>query len=445
MRYLLILLICFNTHNILFGQKQEQHIIHQITFKGNEKTLENVLLREMTFQPGDTIQNLSEQISQSQTNLLNTRLFHHAKFHLIKHKKLVNVIVNVQERWYLWPIPIFEYADHNLATWVRRQEFDYLNYGLILEERNFRGRNEKIKFKIRRGIREQYGINYLFPRILNQPDVGGYLDISFFRQKEIHQSIVDQEYVDLESQKYIYHEGRSVLGIRWRPGLYYNHLFYGAYRQYRYDQAINSLFNEPVSQQFEYVSIGYTFNFFKGDYIAYPLRGNKLKLNTEYGLGEKDYFLTDISFSSHHPVANRFTLSYGFNGYASFTKQYPYFLFSGPGKTWYIRGFEDNAYQQDLLLNNRLQMKYTLLNHKTFHFNWIPTKKFNSPFLSIYINLFAEGGYGTNLIRDYSEISPMSFGAGIDFLTYYDWIGRLEVTVNNDEETFFNVHWGYIF
>ena len=44
-----------------------------------------------------------------------------------------------------------------------------------------------------------------------------------------------------------------------------------------------------------------------------------------------------------------------------------------------------------------------------------------------------------------AEVTPVSMGAGIDFLTYYDWIGRFEVAQNNNNEVFFNVHWGYIF
>jgi len=445
MRFLLPLAIILHINFMLFGQKQEPTIINEIIIEGNDKTHAKILYRELTFKEGDTIADLSAEISQSKKNLLNTRLFHYAKINIIRHKHLANILIKVQERWYLWPIPIFEYADYNLASWVRRKEIDYLNYGIILEERNFRGLNEKLKLKIRMGIREQYGINYAFPRLFNHPDIGGNIDLSYFRQKEIHQSIIDQQYVDIEKEHYIFREGRLIAGIRWRPEFFYSHFFYGGFRKYRYHQNIDTLFEEPTKHNLEYLAIGYTFKFFKGDYIMYPLKGNKLKVTTEYGFGSKDYFFTDLAFSSHYPVHPKFTLTYGFNGYASLTQQYPHFLYSGPGKTWYIRGFEDYIYHKDLLINNRLQLKYTLLKQKRFNFDWIPSEKFNAPFLSIFLNTFFEAGYGTNINGSPAEVTPVSIGAGIDFLTYYDWIGRFEVAQNNNNEIFFNIHWGYIF
>ncbi len=445
MRFLPALIILLHTSFALFSQKHDTTIINEIFFEGNAKTHEETLLRELTFKTGDTITNLNAKINQSKKNLLNTRLFHYAKVEVIRHKHFANILIKVQERWYLWPIPVFEYADYNLASWVRRKEIEYLNYGLILEERNFRGRNEKLKLKFRMGIREQYGINYSFPRIFNHPDIGGYVDVSYFRQKEIHQSIINQQYADFERDHYIFHEGRTIAGIRWRPGFYYNHLFYTGYRHYKYHKSIGTLFNKPLTPELKYLAVGYTFNFFKGDYIVYPLKGNKIKLTSEYGFGTSNYFYTDIAFSSHYPIHSRFTLSYGFNGFASFTNQYPHFLYAGPGKTWYIRGFEDYAYQKDLLLLNRIQMKYTALKKKSFHFKQIPSEKFNSPFLSIYINAFIEAGYGTSFNPEFSEVKPISIGTGVDFLTYYDWIGRFEIAHTNERKTWFNIHWGYIF
>ncbi len=430
---------------MVFGQNAAFTIIDKIEFEGNSKTKNNILLRELTFSKGDTVKNIEVEVQQSQENLYNTRLFHYVKPSITKENDSTTIIFKVQERWYLWPIPIFEYADPNLATWLRRKDIDYLNYGIVVEQRNFRGQNQKLRLKLRLGIREQYGIEYKFPQLGNNKDVGGYLESSFFRQKEIHSDIEDLQYIDIQADKYIYEEARAIAGIQWRPYYYSTHLFTGGYRFFSYNDSIDSLFGGPVLNKSHYISLGYTFNYFKGDYVVYPLDGTKLNIQSEVGLGKRSYAFTDIQFGVHRKLADRVTFSYGANAFISLTEQYPYFIFTGPAKNWYIRGFEDYIYQNDLMLLNRFQLKYTIVDHAQFHFDIIPSDKFNAPFLSIFCNAFAEVGYGTNIFNDFTHVTPISGGGGIDFLTYYDWIGRLEIAYNNLGETWFNVHWGYVF
>lgn len=444
--YRFILIIVFLSFaSSLVGQSTKELIINDIIIKGNDKTRHKIITRELTFQIGDTIQEITDELLKSQKNLINTRLFHTAYLDVIRQGNHINIIISVEERWYFWPIPIFEYADPNLATWVRRKRIDYINYGLILEKKNIFGLNQKLRFKLRRGIREQYAIEYNVPMLFNNNKVGVFSDFSYFRQKEIHQSINNYEYVDLKSEKYIYHELRAFGGINLRPAFYSRHKLYGGYRQYNYDKSITDLFDNNINNFQEYLSFGYTFNYFKGDYVMYPLQGSKMRLNNEFGIGAKSYAYSDFYFSIHNSIIQKVTFSYGLNGYLSYTKQFPYFVFAGQGKTWYIRGFEDYVYQNDLILVNRIQLKYTLLDRKQFEFDWIPSEKFSKPFLSIYINGFTELGYATNFIQDYDEELPISIGAGIDFLTYYDWVGRIEFVYNNKEETWINLHWGYIF
>ncbi len=445
MRFFLLGTILLLFHSILFGQNTERMVINQIEFNGVEKTKMHVLLRELTFSQGDTLHNAEEEIRKSQNNLYNTRLFHYVKYTFTQRNDSIAVTFNMQERWYLWPIPIFEYADPNLATWVRRKEIDYLNYGIVVEQRNFRGLNQKLRLKLRLGIREQYGIEYSFPKFGNNKNVGGYIETSFFRQKQIHTDIEDLQYTDIKADEYIYHEARAIAGVQWRPQHYAKHLFKIGYRFFNYNDSIDSLFGEPVSNKSHYLSIGYTFNYFRGDYVVYPLNGTKLNIQSELGLGKRSYAFADIQLGVHRELIDRLTFSYGANAFVSFTEQYPYFIFTGPAKNWYIRGFEDYIYQNDLMLLNRFQLKYTIVDHADFKFEFVPSEKFNAPFLSIFFNAFTEIGYGTNVFVDFTYVTPISAGVGVDFLTYYDWIGRLEIARNNLGETWFNVHWGYVF
>lgn len=438
------LLIC--TSSVLTFGQTPSFIINEIVIYGNTKTEKRILERELTFEIGDTIQKLEKHLKQSETNLQNTQLFHNVQIDFVQQGSMVNITVYVKERWYFWPIPILEYAESNLATYLRRQEPDYLNYGVILKQSNFRGLNQGLKVKIRLGVREQFGINYTIPQLKNKKNIGVYIDFSTFRQKELHNSIAEYRYVDLIEDHYIYHEYRILGGIKWRPGYYAKHMLYGGYRNFQFDNTIDSAFGSPITSMSMYMVVAYSLSYFRGDYIAYPLKGYKLDFDTEMAAGKKTIAYSTLNFGYHYPVFHRVTLSYGADLFISYTKNYPHYIFAGPGKTYYMRGFEDYAVHNDFFLINRCQIKYTLLKRKDFKFDKIPSPKFNNPFLKVFLNAFSEVGYTQNIhsVTETKKV-PISFGMGLDFLTYYDWIGRFEITKNNRNETRINIHWGYIF
>ena len=98
-------------------------------------------------------------------------------------------ILKVTERWYVWPYPIFEISERNFNVFwdsLRHsnfQDFSRLNYGVFLNWYNFRGRNELLKIKYRKGYKEHYLFEYDIP-YLNQEKHGvQYLKQNFFACK----------------------------------------------------------------------------------------------------------------------------------------------------------------------------------------------------------------------------------------------------------------------
>lgn len=438
---ILTLIFCISETQAL-GQKM---VINKIFITGNHITALKVIKREFTFEEGDSISNIEQHIEQTKTNLQNTRLFHKITITYVEHSSLINITIDLVERWYFWPIPILEYADPNLATWLRRQDFDYINYGIILNHRNVAGLNQDLKIKLRMGIREQYGIVYSVPQIKRNKNLGLYVDVSLFRQKEIHEKIIDYRYHDLLQDDYIYHEIRALGGIKWRPGFFIKHTLYGGFRNVIFDKSIDSIFNSPITNNTKYLVLAHTTEYFRGDYITYPLKGLKIFTNTEVGVNRNTYGFSIFQVGYHKPIATKVTASISSDAFISYTKNYPHFVYAGPGKTYYMRGFEDYVSHNDLFIISRYQLKYTILNRKEFNIKQIKTNKFNAPFLSIFANAFAEAGYTQNIHRSSHAKFPLSVGLGMDFLTYYDWVGRIEVTSNNRNEQYVNIHWGYIF
>ncbi|MDZ7741955.1 MAG: POTRA domain-containing protein [Bacteroidota bacterium] len=127
----------------------QSFIINKITLHGNKVTKNFIIYREMEFGAGDSIRGneLNTKLRKTRENLLNTSLFNFVTIRLdtvdINHYVKLDVNIELVERWYIWPFPIFEFADRNFNAWLKTKDFSKVNYGGYLVWDNFRGRKEK--------------------------------------------------------------------------------------------------------------------------------------------------------------------------------------------------------------------------------------------------------------------------------------------------------------
>ncbi|MCB0782017.1 MAG: hypothetical protein KDC03_21230, partial [Flavobacteriales bacterium] len=105
-----------------------------------------------------------DRLERSRQNLMNTGLFNSVQVmpvFMAGNEVLVEVLVN--ERWYIWPSPIFRLADPNFNLWWETRDLSRLNYGLFLNKYNFRGMNETVYLKLQFGYTQQFGLRYKVP------------------------------------------------------------------------------------------------------------------------------------------------------------------------------------------------------------------------------------------------------------------------------------------
>jgi len=201
MRFLFILLL------IPFYSASQSYLIDTIEISGNKRTKPIILFRELPFKKGDTIDvsNLTVLLKKAKENLLNTSLFNFADVDTFNTTtNTFSISIKVTERWYFWPIPIFEQASRNINSWIYEKDYNQVNYGLFFALANFRGRNELLRFVVRRGFREQYGFAYSNPGIGNKQKLGYEIKYLYYRQKKLAYSTVDSKPVDLYTNKYNY-------------------------------------------------------------------------------------------------------------------------------------------------------------------------------------------------------------------------------------------------
>ena len=147
---------------LLFGfSLKAQKTISSILINGNNKTKKEIILRELELKTDSAYSQdeLKVKILKSKNNLTNLKLFNFVDIKSIEKNQNIEIQINVIEKWYIWPYPIFELSDRNFNTWWEEfsennySDFSRINYGFFFNWENFRGRNELLKVKIRTGFK----------------------------------------------------------------------------------------------------------------------------------------------------------------------------------------------------------------------------------------------------------------------------------------------------
>jgi outer membrane protein assembly factor BamA len=172
------------------------------------------------------------------------------------------------------------------------------------------------------------------------------------------------------------------------------------------------------------------FNLIPGEYNAIEIYGQFYYYKK---IVDRLYAATGIWFSSVFQDDYVFSSRTGL-GYLQFVRGYEYYAING-----------DNAYLFKSLI------KYELLPVKVINLNWWPVRKlyqFNKVPLEIYINLFFDAGYvndRNDFYKTYNNIlvnrMMYSTGIGLDFITYYDKVFRLDYSFNALGESGLYIHW----
>lgn len=430
-----------------YGQRENYLIIDSISITGNRVTKEKIILRELTFSVGDTIMKsvIMEELAESKNNLQNTLLFNFVYMDFMPEGNRIEVRIQVVERWYIWPIPIFEHAERNLPTWLRDPEFDKLNYGLLLNWNNFRGRKETLQLKARLGYKEQYAVNYNIPYLDREQKHGMDIGVNRFRQNEIILRTENNQPVFLQDgDGYINRSFSSNITYSYRPQYYfrqsasfaYSRMYFGA------DSLREEYMGNHNTGTKQWFSVVYNIEYDNRDYKVYPLDGYYFRLSfLQRGLGiisDFDYDKTYLTFAAthHHKIKGRLYFENAGKIRLTRDENVPYIFRQALGYDTNIRGFEFYLVDGNSYFVSSNNLKLNLLERHTFNIPIIPWEQFNKIHFSLFSNIFFDMGYVQGEFyningNDLTNKFIWSTGLGLDLLSYYDQVYRLEFTYNS--------------
>lgn len=434
--------------------------ISKITIVGNKITRNEIILRELGFKTGDVVQEnyLQEIYEKDKRKLFNLHLFHTVQIYsLDAGGNKITVLVDVTERWFTFPIPIFKLSDRNFNEWWENYNHDLnrVNYGLKLYQYNLWGRNHTVLLTAQFGYQRRFELLYRVPYINKKQKQGLVVELDYIEAKNIADSTVNHKLDFFEYNKVLRKTKGIGLSYTYRNNFYDQHKIKYEFRQTNIldtlrDLNPNYLGGERTQQTFD--ALTYEFVSDHRDVVAYPLRGNILSLHIEkYGIGlHRDLNKTEayVSFAGFRDLKKGFFLSNLSFLYLSSPDDIPYFNYGAMGyNKIFIRGFEVYVIEGARYFLNKTTFKKRIFSRnwnldiwKADQFNYLP--------LAIYIKAYADWGYVDNYSA-YSENSANTMltdkflggaGTGIDFVTAYDVVLRLEYSFTTQHTNGFFLH-----
>jgi hypothetical protein len=152
------------------------------------------------------------------------------------------------------------------------------------------------------------------------------------------------------------------------------------------------------------------------------------------------------TFRKYWELHPRIYFASGINGKLSAGTQ-PYLILRGIGYDRdIVRSYEYylvDAQHFVILKNN---FKFAIIPTQVRNISFIKNEKFGKIYYALYLNVFIDGGYGVYNqdfgweTNDLQNALLIGYGTGLDFVTYYDVVIRLEFSVNLRNETGIFLH-----
>ncbi len=430
--------------------------ISKIIINGLQRTKSWIVLRELSFVEGDTLQgNYEEELLKSRNRIFNTRLFNKVEVNWRND----TVTIDLKERWYTYPIPIIDLADRNFNEWwqVRNHDFRRINYAIDFTQSNVRGRNETFNIYLQGGFNKKLQAKYVFPYIDKGRKLGFAVTCSYIIDRQVGY-VTDKNYLKFteieETGRFRFSTSASLFH---RNKFYQSHYVTLGYYANQIPDTIAILnpdyFLDGKTKQ-RFFSLQYSVVDDHRDIAYYPLKGYYWSASvSKIGITHKEdvnmwsaYF--DVAW--YKPLGRKWYSNFSFSQKISTPTRQPYMYARALGyNAYYVSGYELYVIDGQHLSLGKINLRKRILSwEKTL--NFIPIKQFRNIPLQIYLRAYSDGGVAidnSGLVGNALLANKFLWGngLGLDFVTYYDTVLRLEYSINKSLERGFYIHYKSLF
>ncbi len=430
-------------------------IIDSMVIKGAKKVRERVIFGESRLKQGQSIpvEQLREELLASRQFLLNTRLFNDVEILIYKwtNDNHVSVEFVVDERWYIYPLPVVELTGISFREW--RDEFDYdinrLTYGITVDHFNLTGNADVLSVDWRGGFQHQYRANYLITGIDKERNWGLGFGGNIVQNKGASIGAVGNLFDSELFDDFVFESQAASIGISRRKDINRRHGLNIGFQRIEIADTISELspnfFENDVSVK-SFGTVGYNAVLENRDLSEYPTDGEFAAGSLIYrGLFEDN--ISQIRFTGnvnyYEPLSEKFYFSSGLH--VRYTPLYPDGFFtsatSRTAATQVPRGYADfQIFPVDYAFL-KTELRYRILDKKFYKVPILPDRFKPLP-LKIYPKVYFDAGRTNAADFDTENLLNddflYSFGAGVDFVSLYNTPLLIDVSRNHIGQTRLN-------
>ncbi len=379
--------------------------IDSIKIKGNKVTEDYIILRELTFKENDAVSERTLRFNRERVFSLG--LFNDVKFKIDKEEGYNKLTIQVEESWYLYPIPFIRFKD---------KESKKSTYGINLLYKNFRGRDETIRANFAFGYDPGFTLMYNVPVLFSSRNLGfgflfNYMD---FLNK------TDEGYR-------LYNGDFSYKGIQTRINLNYRidqfNLLVGV-AGYEYYEAPSKAFPSITASdgridRFPMAGLDYLYD--SRDLKQYAAVGtffDLLYFHKGFGVNGINYNIVDADLREYRNLLGDLTWKGRLKTRTVLGENVPLYDYSLLGYQEYIRGSSHQKFDGRTFILTSMELSYPVVKEWDLKLKLpLLPESLTSARIGIQFTLFADAG---SAFDNYSDFSYHNFtygwGFGINFL-----------------------------
>ncbi|MCX7876234.1 MAG: hypothetical protein N2321_08730 [Melioribacteraceae bacterium] len=399
-------------------QTNQKIKVDSIKIHGNSRTKDFIILRELTFSVGDSVDN--KILLFNKERIFSLGLFNRVEVgidSLLRSK----VIIKVDETWYIYPIPF----------WItEKNSIKNLTFGIDLVWNNFRGRNEVLHAIFGVGYNPFLLFQYVNPALDYDEKIGLSIGIGFYKSKN-----KNEQAISYLKQNFSYKIIKSNIGLFKRLNQFN---LYGLTLGYDYIQTELRNSKLFMASKSEIDRVPYTSFYFINDtrdLKQYPERGNYFFINfihKGFNLSNVYYSIIKNDFRFYQKLFSNLILKERFVLRNTFGKNIPLYDYSYFGYEDKIRGYNNLFFegQNSFLTSYEVALPILKEWNLSFDLPLIP-KSLTSARIGIYTSIFFDSGI---TYKNINEIKLSKFnsgyGIGLIILILPFEIVRLEYSFN---------------
>ncbi len=408
--------------------------VDSISITGNKITENFIITRELTFTVGDTI---NEQMAfYNRERIYSLGIFNrvNVKPQIVDGKNILNI--DVEESWYIYPVPFIDAKENDIKK---------LSYGLFLQIKNFRGRNEELVGSFALGYDPALSLNYYNPNIVDRKDI-------FLRLRMLYADITNKSPSAelLKGEKFSQKFSNIQFTIGKRLGLFHRLYLTTSYNYVEtpfYIPKVNAS-NDRIDNRID-AGIGYEFD--SRDLIQFPTNGiysNISYTQKGFGLDGINYSVAWLDFREYRKLFDDLTAKWRVASRFTFGKNIPFYDYSILGVDDKIRGHFNQKMEGNNYYFGGIEMAYPIIKEMNIDLTFIPIipDALLSYRVGFYIQTFIETGAAQikNVPLKFNDFKS-GYGVGFTLLILPYNILRIDFALNEYKkmETILNLGISY--